>query len=327
LGSYPALDVGGADPDLVLAVVDDYSPTAVEESDGSLTVYFPDPALRNRAREAVAHAWPAAVVSARDVDDGDWARRSQEGLGPVIVGRMTVAPPWSRIPARLDRQDFSTGARARAQEDVCVVIQPSMGFGTGHHATTRLCLAALQTLDLADAFVLDVGTGSGVLALAARALGARRAFGIDNDPDAVGCAQENLALNPGVNDVVFARLDLEATPYPVLGGLTEMVAATVMDPDHPASAGRGSQAPDVITANLTGALLCRAASTLASTLAPGGSLVVSGLLSPERAGVVAAFQGLVLAWEEEEDGWLGLVFRAENREKTMTINRSARATV
>jgi ribosomal protein L11 methyltransferase len=259
---YPALDVHSRTPDLVAAIVDDFSPAAIEERPASVRVFFPTPETRASALDALArHGHPATSI---DVDDEDWAARSQASLGPITAGRLTIAPPWA------------AGGPAQS----VIVIQPSTGFGTGHHATTRLCLETLQDIDLNGRTMLDVGTGSGVLAIAAVRLGARRAIGIDDDPDAVRAARENLALNPGAGAVAFDVVDLTA------GDL---------------------RTADVLTANLTGAVLLREAGRLAAAVAPGGFLIASGILSDEGPSVRSRFGALTLVREREEEGWICLL--------------------
>lgn len=267
--TWPALDVSAADPDLVLAAVDDFSPLAGEEREASFRVFFSTPAERDAARRALStsgfHANPI------DVPDEDWARRSQQGLVPVTVGRIVVQP---------DVATHGQGVLPRAP--VVITIRPSMGFGTGHHPTTRLCLAAMQVLDLTGTFFLDVGTGSGLLAIAAARLGAAAALGIDSDPDAVSSARESLALNPDVQHVRFEIADLRSAPLALA---------------------------DVVAANLTGELLLRAATSLSCAVRSGGALIVSGLLADERARVRAAFGGMTVAWEAEEADWVGLLMK------------------
>ena len=273
---YPALRVTRLDGDLALATADDWRPVAAEPSDDGCTIFFATRTDRDEAARAVAHAFPDAAVASVEVDDGDWARRSQEHLTPVVVGRVTVRPATG-----------APGSAGHAREpgtegQVEVVIQPSMGFGTGHHATTRLCLAALQRLPVEGATVLDIGTGSGVLALAADALGAARALGIDYDPDALDSARENLPRNPALDGVEFRLADLTGDPLPPT---------------------------DVVLANLTGTLLCRSAGAIMAGVRPGGCLVVSGVLDAERDAVVSAFSALALEWEAHEDEWIGFIFR------------------
>ena len=279
----------GADLDLVLAAAVDHSPTAAEESGDSLTIFFRDSSARDAARQALAAAFPGAVVAAREVDDEDWARRSQENLQPITVGRLTV------YPSLVDLRVLRPSPEPPAPSPVAIVIQPSMGFGTGHHATTRLCLLALQREELAGRAVLDIGTGSGILAIAAARLGAARAVGIDHDPDAIQAARENLALNPGVGGVTFALVEF--------GGGGDEVR---LKPDTATTTG------DIVLANLTGALLAREAWRILAAVRPGGRLIVSGLLDAEREDVAAAFKTATVLAESREDEWVAMVLVPPN---------------
>lgn len=297
--SYPALEIRGADADRLFAAIDDLSATAIEERESSVRVFFSTASARDRAQTILISDFDASPL---EVSDEDWARRSQADLQPVTVGRLTISPRLSASPEppAPGRDRLPARPEPLAPSPDVIVITPSMGFGTGHHATTRLCLAALQTLDLSHLSVLDVGTGSGVLAIAADRLGAARALGIDYDPDAVQAARENLALNPTARAVSFAVADLRTSPLPPAG---------------------------VVTANLTGALLIETANDLLGAVDAGGTLIVSGLLAAERDEVVRAMTGPASAaasrlrpdekggrdvpharivWESEEDGWVGL---------------------
>jgi ribosomal protein L11 methyltransferase len=285
---YPAIDVEGVDSDFLLALLDDLGPTAVDIHGSVVTVFFHDVARRDAARDVVVRTHPDSNVHSRDIDDENWARRSQENLAAITVGRIAVVPPWDAATPSPESRP-SAGALAEQEiaspvirTPVTIVIAPSMGFGTGHHATTRLCLQALQELDLTGAHVVDVGTGSGVLAIAARILGAADAIGIDDDPDAIHAAMENVTRNPQADRVRFEVKDLRSAPLPKA---------------------------DVITANLTGALLVRSANLLRAAVNPGGSLIVSGLQSHERDDVVRAFGRAHITWEAAEDEWIGIVLR------------------
>jgi ribosomal protein L11 methyltransferase len=269
---WPAIDVHTASPDLILAAVDDFSPTAAEERNGQLRLFFSTPGDRDAAQSLLlAHGYSSTPL---EIDDEDWARKSQRELQPIRVGRLLITTPAA---ASAPPGDGRSG-----DELLRILIEPSMGFGTGQHATTRLCLAALQSIDLQGASLLDAGTGSGILAIAGVRLGAARAIGIDTDPDAIQSARENLSINPEISNVEFL--------------VTDVLSASI------APAG-------VVTANLTGTLLARAASALRRAVVPGGVLILSGILSEEEQDVVRAFSDCPVLSRQREDEWIGLTLR------------------
>lgn len=233
-------------------------------------VCFADAATRDAALEAVdAQALDGVTSAAVDLPDDDWVARSQAALTAVHAGRFIVAPPWD-LPATTP-----DGVQM-------IVIEPSMGFGTGHHQTTRLCLAAMSALDLAGRTVLDLGTGSGVLAMAASLLGARDVRGVDIDADAIAAAVRSAALNELPAPVAFDTADV------------------FVNPPTPA---------EVVLANLTGAMLIRSAREIAALTAPGGTLVISGFMEYERPGVEAALDVFEVAARSQEDEWCAAVLR------------------
>ena len=293
---WPALDlhvpIGGRDADEAAghfaAFLDDYAPTAITELPAhgreaiAWRAFFASPEDRARAAAAMAAAdavWRGARAEAIDIDDEAWAERSQASLTAIRVAGLVVTPPWDRDRAAALAVDPAEGPPAA----ITIVIEPSMGFGTGHHESTRLCLAALQRTAVTGATVVDVGTGSGVLAIAAAMLGARHVLAIDDDRDALDSADANVAVNAVPPGVIETRVaNVLADPLPT---------------------------GDVILGNLTGALLRRAADQLGAAIAPAGTLIVSGFTEDERLAVEHAFTPLVVTDAASEHGWLALTFR------------------
>lgn len=285
----------------LIARIDDLSPLAIHElgPDDAPTwrAFFKDGVARDNAVQVLVSDFGDQVrCESIDVADEDWAARSQSALKAIRVGRIVVAPPWD-APAGPRRQAPGSGGALRAEaahatqaaasDDILIVIQPSMGFGTGHHETTRLCLALLQSLDLDGCDVLDVGTGSGVLAIAAALLGARHVRAVDVDEDALESARENVELN-------------RAAPQ-LSHGTIEVTTGNVRDLLGPA---------DVVLANLTGGLLVSSASALRAAVCPGGSLLVSGFQPHEADGVLRALASDGAAVERRREGdWEAALIR------------------
>ena len=209
---------------------------------------------------------PPRWLRARRLPEERWRDSWKRYFRPRRIGQsLLVRPSWATY-------------RAKAGDTV-IEIDPGMAFGTGQHPTTAMCLRALEERVRPDDVVLDVGTGSGILAIAAAKLGARRVLALDVDPEAVKAARENAAAN-AVGE------DLE-----------------VRDGTLPEGA-RGERF-DLIVSNISGLTIERLAPSLAAVLKDGGALIVSGFLEDALAGLCRVFAeaGLRVQSEEAEGVW------------------------
>lgn len=206
------------------------------------------------------------ALTVRPVEDVDWADSWRQHYVAQRIGRVVIVPSWADEPV--------------APDEVAVVLDPGMAFGTGLHPTTRGCLELLQELSPMPATVLDVGCGSGILALAALRLGAERAVAVDTDEHAVRATAENAERNGLADRVDAAR-----------GSLSD-----------------AAETYDLVLANLVAAVLVELAPRLAAHLAPEGTLIVGGIIAPRGDEVVGALASAGLEVRERRDDgeWVSL---------------------
>jgi ribosomal protein L11 methyltransferase len=253
--------------DLVLARLWELGTSGIEEKAAGLLAYFDEGMGVDALRGALADTGGATVETA-EVPDVDWVARFREGFRAFAVSGFWIAPIW-------DAESAPPAGHRR------LVVDPGRAFGTGTHESTALCLAALVRLAERGPLgrVADVGTGSGILAVAAHQLGASRVAACDNDPEAAEAAARHARLNGANVDVAIA------------------------DGGRAFRAGRF----DTVVANITGPLLTERAAELSALVAPKGRLVLAGLLDEERKGVAAAFADFGGATAEVRGEWAGLV--------------------
>lgn len=212
--------------------------------------------------------------SLRDVPDADWVRLTQSQFGPIEISpKLWIIPSWHR-------EEMASGenaaAAALAPDAIRIELDPGLAFGTGSHPTTHLCLAWLENAMPAGATLLDYGCGSGILAIAARKLGAGVTLAVDIDPQAVQSTADNAAVN---------RVELSA-----------------MLPD-----GLPEGTFQVVVANILSNPLKVLAPMLAGRVAPGGHLVLSGVLERQAEEVAAAYAPwIAMSVWRARDGWVCL---------------------
>ncbi|MEP6681220.1 MAG: 50S ribosomal protein L11 methyltransferase [Chloroflexota bacterium] len=241
-----------------------------------LTVHIPDDGAAaaeiDRTERALWHLQafglrPVSGLQVTPVEETDWTEAWKAGYTPQRIGRIVVVPSWLDEPI--------------GPGEVMLRLDPGMAFGTGLHPTTRGCLQLLQELDPMPAVLVDVGSGSGILALAALKLGADRAVCIDTDLAAVEATRANAVAN-GLGERVEARHgELPAEPSERFG---------------------------LVVANLVASLLVDLAPRLAAHLRPGGVLLASGIIEHRAGEVVAAMGGLGLVVQRRIDDaeWVSL---------------------
>jgi ribosomal protein L11 methyltransferase len=198
-----------------LEVRDSQNPTVVTvrapaKGEAILIAYFDARDDAQAAQQEIGEKVPQARFALEDVVEKDWSVEWRTQIKSVTLGRLWVGPPWERATAPADK--------------VCLFIEPKMAFGTGDHPTTSLCLAAVDDFMAShlEASVLDVGTGTGVLAFAAKKLGAQRCVGVDNDPTSVELAKE-CAVENSIDGV-----ELSTKTLTDIDGTFDLVVANIL---------------------------------------------------------------------------------------------------
>jgi ribosomal protein L11 methyltransferase len=249
------------------------------DEDGVVHLYWPKPQWSTEVRAHLTTTLQGldqdlsaeSDIRIEELPDQDWNRQWAQSVRPIRIGqRIVIRPSWETVVLQA--------------KDIEIVLDPKQAFGTGHHATTRMLLEWLEDLVRGGEFVLDVGAGSGILAMVALRLGAASALGIESDPVAVDCARDYAAENGFGSNLEFRCGTLEE-----------------VDP-------RGRLKPDLVLANLDCQTLLLLCDALAQYVSHGARLLLSGILLDQEQEIIEAFSnvGAMLFQRREQDGWVAL---------------------
>lgn len=234
--------------------------------------------VRARVTEALACAFPHLTVERELIPDVDWIAKSLEGLTPVRAGRFLVHGSHDRDKVRIN--------------DLAIEIEAGQAFGTGHHGTTAGCLEMIEQVLRSRTIrnALDLGTGSGVLAIAVAKMRPVPVLATDIDPIAIRVARENARLNG-----IVSGMSLETAP------------------GFHSDAFRKHGPFDLIIANILARPLIKMAPQLVTHLAPGGTVILSGILASQRWKVLSAYNGMHLSHVRTlwRNGWVTIHLRKD----------------
>jgi ribosomal protein L11 methyltransferase len=263
----------------LLSRLDDSALQGAWEDDGVVHLYWAENHWNEEKLASVqavltglAQSSRAIPLSVTRVPSQDWNEAWTRSVKPLRIGRLVIRPSWEPV--------------ALGPQDIEIVLDPKQAFGTGHHATTRMLLEWLQEDINGGEEVLDVGTGSAILAMAAVKLGAVSAIGVEIDPVAVDCARDYVALNR-----LKDRIDI------VCGALADL-------------SWERRTTPDRVLANLNRQTILALAEDLATYACSGAHLMLSGILIEQEAEIVERFSclGLACISRREEEGWVAMKF-------------------
>lgn len=216
---------------------------------------------------------PTSELTVTSRNEEDWANAWKAHYKPVRVGtRVVVRPPWQEYVAEGD--------------DIVVLLDPGMAFGTGTHPTTQIALKLLEQLEVEDRSVFDVGTGSGIIAIAAAKLGARSVDGVDIDAVSVRQAQTNIDLNDARPTVSIWQSAMEPSDSPL--------------PTY-----------DIVVANIIARVLIEISDQISRSIVDGGTLVLSGIIDSKEDAVTERYQtlGFEMIERMQIEDWIGHIWR------------------
>ena len=262
----------------LLGMLDDPAVQGAWEDAGMVHLYWPEAqwngdrlaTVRRLLTQLVHESGAEIPLFVNRVPYQDWNQAWARSVKPLHIGRLVIRPSWESV--------------ALGFNEIEIVLDPKQAFGTGHHATTRMLLEWLQDDIHGKETVLDVGTGSGILAMAAVRLGAVAAIGVECDPVAIECARDYVRDN-GLDDRI------------------ELVCGTLED-----IGSQGRPHVNLVLANIDRQTLLLLAEGLAAYGRAGARLLLSGLLVDQQTEIVERFSrlGLALARRREQDGWVAL---------------------